>query len=214
MSNSSTPHQNQPIVSTGLSLDEAEAAMILVHGRGASAESILSLSTELPHPKFAYLAPQAANNTWYPQSFLSPIEVNEPGISSGIAAIEALVERAVQAGIPHEKIVIGGFSQGACLTLEFVARHARRYGSVFAFSGGLIGSDGTPRDYEGSLNGTPIFIGCSDVDFHIPEARVHHSDEVLKNLGGDVTTKIYPNMGHTVNLDEINAVREMISTVV
>lgn len=214
MSNSSTPHQNQPIVTTGVSLDEAEAAMILVHGRGASAESILSLSTELPHPKFAYLAPQAANNTWYPQSFLSPIEVNEPGISSGIVAIEALVEQAVEAGIPHEKIVIGGFSQGACLTLEFVARHARRYGSVFAFSGGLIGPDGTPRDYEGSLNSTPIFIGCSDVDFHIPEARVHHSDEVLKNLGGDVTTKIYPNMGHTVNLDEINTVRAMISTVV
>jgi predicted esterase len=214
MNNPAAPHQNQPLMATGVSLDEAEAAMILIHGRGASAESILGLSTELPHPKFAYLAPQAANHTWYPQGFMSPIEVNEPGISSGMAVIESIIEHVVEAGIPHERIMIGGFSQGACLASEFVARHAQRYGGVFAFSGGLIGPDGILRDYEGSLDGTPVFFGCSDVDFHIPEQRVHHSAGILEKLGGDVTTRIYPNMDHTVNQDEIAFVREMMAGVV
>lgn len=208
------PHGNQRVLATGVALDEAQAAMILIHGRGASAESILGLSTELPHPKFAYLAPQAANNTWYPQGFMSRIEVNEPGISSGMALIESIIERVVEAGIAHERIMLGGFSQGACLSSEFVARHARRYGGVFAFSGGLIGPDGTLRDYEGSLDGTPVFFGCSDIDFHIPEERVHHSAGVLETLGGDVTTRIYPNMDHTVNQDEIAFVREMMAGVI
>lgn len=204
------PHVGQPVVQTGLALDAAKRAMILVHGRGDSARGIIGLARELPADDMVYVAPQAANNTWYPHSFLAPIPNNEPGISSGIAAMRSVIETLNAAGIDDAHIFIGGFSQGACLSLEYVARHARRYGGVFALSGGLIGPDGTPRDYDGSLAGTPVFIGCSDVDFHIPLARVEESDAVLKALGGTVDTRIYPGMGHTINQDEIDAVRSMI----
>lgn len=203
-------HEGQPVLTSGRPLAEAKAAMILIHGRGATAESILGLAAELPHPQFAYLAPQAARYTWYPYSFLSPIELNEPWLSSALSVIGGLVAQVEEAGIPAEHIVIGGFSQGACLASEFVARHARRYGGLFAYSGGLIGPDGTPRDYEGSLDGTPVFLGCSDVDPHIPLERVKLSAEVLGNLGGRVTERIYQGMGHMVNQDEIEAVREML----
>lgn len=203
-------HQGQSVVAAGRPLAEAKAAMIMIHGRGATAESILTLAAELPHPDMAYLAPQAAGNTWYPYSFLSPIELNEPWLSSALEVISALVARIEEAGIPAGRIIIGGFSQGACLSSEFVARHARRYGGLFAYSGGLIGPDGTPRDYAGSLEETPVFLGCSDVDPHIPLERVQLSTEVLRNLGGRVTERIYRGMGHTINQDEIEAVREMI----
>lgn len=208
------PHQDQPVRTAGKPLDQAKAAMILVHGRGATAESILTLASELYHPDFAYLAPQAAGNTWYPYSFLASIQQNEPGISSGIAAIAALVDEIVDAGIPHERIVIAGFSQGACLALEFAARNARRYGGLIGYSGGLIGPDGTPRDYQGSLSGTPAFLGCSDIDFHIPKERVELTADVLTRLAGAVTTRLYPGMGHTVNQDEIETGRAMIAAVV
>ena len=148
-----TLHQNQPIYTSGKPLEQARAAMILIHGRGATAESILTLAEELYRPDIAYLAPQATGYTWYPYSFLVPIEQNEPGISSGIAVIESLVNEISAAGIPYERILIGGFSQGACLATEYTARHARRYGGLLGFSGGLIGPDGTPRDYAGSLDG-------------------------------------------------------------
>ncbi len=203
-------HQGQSVVAAGRPLAEAKAAMIMIHGRGATAESILTLAAELPHPDMAYLAPQAAGNTWYPYSFLSPIELNEPWLSSALEVISALVATIEEAGIPAGRIIIGGFSQGACLSSEFVARHARRYGGLFAYSGGLIGPDGTPRDYAGSLEETPVFLGCSDVDPHIPLERVQLSTEVLRNLGGRVTERIYRGMGHTINQDEIEAVREMI----
>jgi predicted esterase len=187
--------------------------MVLVHGRGAEAASILSLTQEFNQPAIAYLAPQAAGNTWYPHSFLSPLANNEPGITSGMTAVAAAIERAVQAGISPEKIVLLGFSQGACLCLEFVARHAQRYGGVAGLSGGLIGPEGTPRHYDGSLAGTPVFLGCSDVDFHIPKERVQHSADVLSGLGAAVTLQLYPGMGHTINHDEIKHVRRLLAAL-
>lgn len=208
------PHQGQPILATGAPLEQAQAAMVMVHGRGASAENILTLVDDLRRPDFAYLAPQAAGNTWYPNSFLAPIPSNEPGITSGLAVIAQVLERIAAAGIPPERTILLGFSQGACLTLEFVARHARRYGGVAGLSGGLIGPDGTPRDYPGTLDGTPVFLGCSDVDFHIPKERVDHSAEVLRGLGGAVTERLYRGMGHTINQDEIDAVRAMMAAIV
>ncbi len=209
-----SPHQGQPVLSAGAPLAQANAAMILVHGRGASAADILTLVSEFDQPDWAYLAPQAAGNTWYPYSFLAPIAQNEPGISSGLTAVAHLFAYITTTGIPAERIVLLGFSQGACLTLEFAARHARRYGGVVGLSGGLIGPDGTSREYPGSLDGTPVFLGCSDVDFHIPKKRVEESTAVLRQLGGDVTMRLYPGMGHTINQDEINVVRELMREVV
>jgi phospholipase/carboxylesterase len=208
------PHQGLPVLTAGEPLASARAAMILVHGRGATATDILMLAEELAQPGFAYLAPEAANNAWYPNSFLAPLASNEPGLSSGLELIASLLEQVNKAGIAAERVVIVGFSQGACLSLEFVARHARRYGGVIALSGGLIGPDGTPRDYAGSLAGTPIFLGCSDIDPHIPKDRVLHSAEVLQALGGQVTAKLYPRMGHTINRDEILVARGIVEGVI
>jgi predicted esterase len=207
-------HENGPIYSAGAALEQASGAMILIHGRGATAPSILSLAAEFQQPGLAFLAPQAAGNTWYPYPFMSPLEANEPALSSALRTIQHTLEQVRQAGIPDERIVLLGFSQGACLTLEFAARNARRYGSVIGLSGGLIGPDDTPRDYPGSLDGTPVFLGCSDVDFHIPVGRVHESAEVMSRLGGHVTKRIYPGMGHTVNEDEIAYVRDLLAALV
>jgi predicted esterase len=187
--------------------------MIMIHGRGASASSILTLAAELRHPEFAYLAPDASGNTWYPYSFLSPLEMNEPGITSGLQAIADLLATVEAAGIPAERTILLGFSQGACLALEFVARNARRYGGVAGLSGGVIGPDGTPRDYAGSLDRTPVFLGCSDIDAHIPKERVELTADVMRALDGDVTMKLYPGMGHTVNEDEIERVRGIMDRV-
>jgi predicted esterase len=207
------PHGGQPVRMMGEPLATARAALFKVHGRGATAEDILSLTEELDGPRFAYLAPQAAGHQWYPNSFLAPIASNEPGLSSGLAVLAALLEQIAAAGIPPERTLLLGFSQGACLTLEFVARHARRYGGVAGLSGGLIGPDGTPRDYAGSLAGTPVFLGCSDMDFHIPKERVEESAVVLRRLGGLVTARLYPQMGHTINMDEIGAVQEQMAAL-
>lgn len=207
-------HGSQPTLTAGEPLERARAAMILVHGRGGSADDILTLVDEVGAPGFAYLAPQAADHTWYPNSFLAPIPGNEPGISSGMAVLRGLLERVGAVGIPPERTVLLGFSQGACLALEAAARHARRYGGVAALSGGLIGPDGMPRDYAGSLDGTPVFLGCSDVDAHIPAARVRESAEVMRRLGGKVTLRLYSGMGHTVNADEVRRVREMAAALV
>lgn len=207
------PHQGLPVLTAGEPLASARAAMIMVHGRGATAADILLLAEELPRPGFAYLAPEAAGNAWYPNSFLAPMTSNEPGLSSGLALIASLLKQVSKAGIPAERVVIVGFSQGACLLLEFVARHARCYGGVIALSGGLIGPDGTPRDYSGSLAGTPVFLGCSDIDPHIPKDRVLHSAEILQALGGQVTAKLYPRMGHTINRDEILVARGIVDKV-
>lgn len=207
-------YRAQKIVRRGEPLRTANAAMILVHGRGARAEDILMLVDEFDENKFSYLAPQAANSTWYPNSFLAPIESNEPGISSGLAVVEDIVAEIEDAGLPSERIVLLGFSQGACLTLEFAARNARRWGGVVGLSGGLIGPEGTPRNYTGSFQQTPVFLGCSDVDPHIPKERVIETAQVLMALGGDVVMKLYPSMPHTVNHDEIRAVNTLMKSVV
>ncbi|HVD59518.1 MAG TPA: dienelactone hydrolase family protein [Gemmatimonadaceae bacterium] len=209
----SSPHQGQPVRSAGAKLENATAAMVMIHGRGATAESILTLVPAIDTPGFVYLAPQASGNTWYPNSFLSPIPSNEPGITSGLAAIDDLMARISAASIPPERTMLLGFSQGACLSLEYAARHARRYGGIAGLSGGLIGPDDTPRDYPGSFADTPVFLGCSDVDFHIPAERVHETALVLERMGASVTKRLYPGMGHIVNDDEVNAVREMMRVV-
>jgi phospholipase/carboxylesterase len=200
----SGPHQDQPVATAGASLESATAAVIIVHGRGASAGSILGMAGEFDHDGVAYLAPQAAGHEWYPQSFLAPVEANEPGRSSGLGAIADIVDNANDAGIPRDRVLIGGFSQGACLASEFVARNPTRYGGLAALSGGLIGEAIDRAAYSGDLEGTPAFLGCSDVDPHIPEERVHETAAVLEDLGADVTTRIYEGMGHTVNQDELD----------
>ena len=202
------------MLAAGRPLEAARAAMILAHGRGAGAADMLALARELHDPDFAYFAPQAPENTWYPHGFLAPIESNEPWLSSGLATIGKLVERIETAGIPAGRIMLVGFSQGACLTLEFAARNARRYGAIVGLSGGLIGPDGTPRDYPGSFERTPAFLGCSDRDPHIPKARVDETARVFEAMDAEVTERIYPGMGHTVNQDERDCVRGLMLRVV
>ena len=209
--NDQDPHDGQPLLASGAPLATARAAMIMVHGRGGSAEDILTLAPAFGTSDVAYLAPQAARGTWYPFGFMSPIERNEPGISSGMRTIERVRARIAAAGIPAERTFFLGFSQGACLATEYVARHAGRFGGVAGLSGGLIGPAGTPRDYDGSLDGTAVFLGCSDVDGHIPAERVRETADVLRRLGGDVTMRLYPGMGHSINADEISAVKSMLS---
>ena len=204
------PHQNQPVRTTGAPLQQARGALVALHGRGATAESILTLSASLNAPDFSYLAPQADNNSWWPYSFLADIPKNEPGISSAMKAVEDVLERVVAGGVPLERTVLLGFSQGGCLAAEFAARHAQRFGGVVSLSGGLIGPDGTPRNYTGSFVGTPVFLGCSDMDAHIPAERVRLSAKVLEQLGGSVDMRLYPRMGHTINDDELEAVRSIM----
>ncbi len=205
------PHHGQPILTKGESPERARGAIIMIHGRGATAESILSVADALEVSGFAFLAPQAAGQEWYPNRFLAPLSSNEPWLSSALALLEGILSRLTAAGLPPERTILLGFSQGACLGLEFAARHAQRYGGVAGLSGGLIGPDGTPRDYAGAMDGTPVFLGCSDVDPHIPKARVVHTAEVLTGLGADVTMRLYPGMGHTINDDELESVRRMIT---
>ena len=211
---SQDPHRSQPVYAAGAPLDKAKAAMLMVHGRGAAAQDILSLALELRHTDFAYLAPQAMGNVWYPHRFMEPIERNEPWLSSALAKLASVLAQISAAGIPFERTMILGFSQGACLALEFGARNARRYGGLAGLSGGLIGPDGTPREYPGSLDGTPVFLGCSDVDPHIPKGRVDETAEVLRKLGGGVVERLYPNLGHTVNRDELTFVRGIMDPLV
>jgi predicted esterase len=207
-------HQNQPILTSGEELADARAAMIMIHGRGGAAANILELADELGVPGFVYLAPQAANNIWYPYRFLEPLERNEPWLSSALQVVGEVMAEVNEAGIPAERTMLLGFSQGACLALEFAARNAKRYGGVAGLSGGLIGPDGIPRLYPGSFAGTPVFLGCSDADFHIPKDRVRHTAEVLAGLGADVTERLYPNMDHTINLDEMKFVRAMMMALI
>ncbi|HET6847117.1 MAG TPA: dienelactone hydrolase family protein [Anaerolineales bacterium] len=208
-----SPHRGQPVRMVGQPLERARAAMLMVHGRGARAEDILLLAEEFGHPEFAYLAPQAVNNTWYPNRFLAPIPENEPWLSSALDFVGDVLQQIIASGVPSERTILLGFSQGACLNLEFAARNARRYGGVVGLSGALIGPDDTPRNYPGSLAGTPVFLGCSDVDFHVPKERVDQTAEVMRRLGGQVTERLYPNMGHTVNQDEIDFVKGMMQAV-
>jgi phospholipase/carboxylesterase len=208
------PHAGQRVMHAGAPLDTARAVMIMVHGRNAAPENILELTDVLDRPEFAYVGPAAAGGTWYPYSFMAPREQNEPGISSGLAVIESLVTTLLARDFAAERIMLLGFSQGACLTSEFSIRHPRRYGGVMALSGGLIGPPGTTwDDVTASLDGTPVFLGCSDVDPHIPAERVRESEAVFRRLGAAVTRKLYPGMGHLVSGDEIENVQRVMDEV-
>lgn len=205
------PHRGRPLVTAGTDLDAATAAVVLVHGRGATARSIVRMAGSFHRPGVASLAPQANRNTWYPNPFTAPVESNEPGRTSGLQAVADAVDEANAAGIPTERVALLGFSQGACLGSEFVARNPTRYGGLAALSGGLIGETVDPADYAGDLEGTPAFVGCSDVDPHIPVERVHASADVFERLGADVTKRLYPGMGHTINRDEREHVASMVA---
>jgi len=206
------PHAGQPLLTSGAELASASAAMIMVHGRGASADDILELAYVLEAPGFAFLAPQAAGNTWYPNRFLAPINSNEPGVSSALSVLADIESKVVHAGIPADHVFLLGFSQGACLALEYSARNARRFGGIIGLSGSLIGPADAPRDYAGSLSGVPVFMGCSDVDPHIPQDRFLASADILKRLGADVDARVYPGMGHVINQDEVDAVSRMLNS--
>src|SRR5262245_61687362 len=200
------------ILTSGVPLVGAGKAAILLHGRGASAESILSLADLFAVDDIAYLAPQAPGYSWYPYSFLAPLDANEPALSQALATVDDLVDTLAKDGIAADRVVLLGFSQGGCLALEYAARNPRRYAGVIGLSSGLIGPENTRRNYPGSLSGTPVFIGCGDRDGHIPLPRVKESTQVLRALGGDVTERIYPGMGHSINDDEIERVREMLKS--
>lgn len=204
------PHAGQPVAEAGSAIDQARAAVVMVHGRNAGPANILDLVPRLARPELAYLAPAASGRTWYPYSFMAEITSNEPGLSSGLAVLEATIARIEAAGVPQSRIVLVGFSQGACLAAEFAVRHAARFGGVVIFSGGLIGPPGTHWDYPGSFEGTPVFLGCSDQDSHVPEPRVNESASVFARMGADVTKRIYPGMGHVVNDDEIAFARTVL----
>lgn len=224
------PHASAHVAQSGAALADAVGALVLLHGRGASAESILALAPEIGGDGWAALAPQAAGGAWYPHSFLAPLEANEPWLSSAIRAVLATVGQAQAAGIARRRIVLGGFSQGACLALEVAARSAGRWGGVFALSGGLIGTGPGPTDapplqgmggiypdkafdYDGDVAGTPVFIGAADIDPHIPLARLERSADVFRQRGAAVDLRVYPGLGHAVHPDEIQAVCALVAGV-
>lgn len=209
--NGADPHAHVPVLREGPPLEETTAAAILLHGRGGRAEDVLGLARALEEPRLVYLAPQAADSAWYPQSFLAPIERNEPWLSSALDVVRRLLDTLAEAGIPAERTLLLGFSQGACLALEFTARNAARFGGVAGLAGGLIGAPGTPRDYSGSLEGTPVFLGCGDRDPFVPMERFEETALVFAGLEADVTRRVYPGMGHIVNEDELEHARRLAS---
>ncbi len=188
----------------------ASKALIMLHGRGGSPEDILSIAQYLPVKDYALYAPQASGYSWYPQSFLAPPPANEPWLSSALEQIGTLADEIVQKGIPAKNIYFLGFSQGACLTLEYTCRHAQRYGGVVAFTGGLIGDRIYSERYKGNFEQTPVFIGTSDPDPHVPVDRVYESETILKNLSAAVTVKVYPSMGHTITEDELQKASRIV----
>lgn len=213
---SDDPHANQPIERAGADLEDASAAMILVHGRGARARGMLGLANEIGRDDIAYVAPQAQRGTWYPNSFLAELEANQPHLDSALSLLDGVVESVTSGGngaVPLERTILLGFSQGGCLATEYAARNADRYGGVVALSGGLIGPEGTPREYDGSMEGSPVFVGCGDQDQHIPVDRVEETARVFTDLEADVEKRIYEGVGHTVLEDELEYVRELVANV-
>ena len=208
------PHVGQPVMGAGPPLGRSPVVVIMVHGRNAGPENILDLVPRLARSNVSYLAPGAADRTWYPYSFMADIASNEPGLSSGLEVLRLLVARVEQAGVPRHRIVLLGFSQGACLTTEFAVRHSARYGGVAVYSGGAIGPPGTRWDELGQFEGTPIFLGCSDRDAHVPEPRVTESAELCARMGAAVTKRIYPGMGHLINDDEIRWTQDLLDSLV
>ncbi len=204
------PHAGQPLATAGAPLGKSPVALIMVHGRNAAPANILSLVPSFGRPDLTYLAPAAAGGTWYPLSFMAEKEKNEPGLSSAQWVLDQLVRHVVDSGVRKDRIVLLGFSQGACLSAEFAASHADRYGGVVLYSGGLIGPPGTTWNYPGSFGGTPVFLGCSDVDAHVPKTRVDESAAVFQRIGATVTERIYPGMGHLVNDEEISFTRTLL----
>ncbi|NGP89272.1 alpha/beta hydrolase [Fodinibius halophilus] len=208
------PHQGQPIAEAGAPAGRAKAGMIMLHGRGATAKSILSLSDEFAQPDVRYLAPQADTHTWYPHPFTDPLTKNQPQLSSALQAVSKLIKQMNNEGIPNEKIVLLGFSQGACLALEYTARYPQRMGGIIGLSGGLIGEKIDPTHYTGDLQDTPVFIGVGTNDHHLPMARIHQSAKILRQQGANVTKKLYPDTGHKVVEDEIKIVRGLLSKII
>lgn len=206
----SGPHAGQPVLHAGAPLADARTAVVLAHGRGGSAWDMLGLARELDTPGVAFLAPQAAGHTWYPLRFLAPYEDNEPWLSSALDVLAAVTETVAAAGITDRHIVLSGFSQGGCLALHFAASRARRWGGLVGFSSGLIGPPGVTWDFPGSLEGAPVFLGCSDADPHIPQERLHETATALTALGGTVDLRVYPGLGHTLNRDELDAARAIV----
>lgn len=207
-------HQDQPVSESGAPPTRAKAAMILLHGRGATAKGILTLSDDLAQPDVRYLAPQAYNRTWYPYPFTDPVEKNAPWLNSALQKINDLIIQINGEGIATEKIVLLGFSQGACLAQEYAARHPKRYGGVVGLSGGLIGKNLQPQDYTGNLESTPVFIGSGDRDPWFDIERIHQSASIFENLGGDLTKQIYPGKGHTIVDEELKQIRKMIAGII
>lgn len=207
------PHHEQSVVAAGRPLGQAPIAMIMVHGRNAGPENILDLVPRLARQDLTYLAPAAAGRTWYPFSFMTEIERNEPGLSSALSVLGSLVSRIESAGVPRSRIMLLGFSQGACLTAEFSIRNAARYGGIAILSGGAIGPPGTRWDVAGDFAGTPVFLGCSDRDAHVPESRVRETADVFSRMGANVIEQIYPGMGHTVSDDEVACVQSLIDAI-
>jgi predicted esterase len=207
------PHEGQPVLETGAPLGRGAAVAIMVHGRNAAPSNIVDLARRWDRPALTYLAPAAANGTWYPHSFMADVASNEPGVSSGLALLASLVTKAESAGVARSRIVLCGFSQGACLVSEFAIRHASRFGGVLIFSGGAIGAPGTAWEYGGGFDGTPVFLGCSDRDAHVPESRVRETADVFARMGADVTLRIYSGMGHLVNDEEIAVAQHLLDAV-
>lgn len=205
------PHAGTRTLTYGASLKDARVAMIMLHGRGATPEDILGLAPAIDRGDVAYLAPAAMHMTWYPNTFLVPQQANQPWLNSALQRISGLLGQVETAGIPMERVFLLGFSQGACLTLEYTARHTWRYGGVAGLSGGLIGTEDDLVGYHGLLDGTRVFLGCSDVDPHIPVERVDRTAGILQTLGANPTVRIYPGMGHLVNADELDAVQRMLT---
>jgi phospholipase/carboxylesterase len=207
------PHGGLPVVAAGAGLDESRAAIIMIHGRNAGPRNILDLVPRLGRPGFSYLAPTASNNTWYPYGFMEETAKNEPGIPSALQVLDQIVADVVARGVRKDHVMLLGFSQGACLAAQFAVSRADRYGGVIVCSGGLIGPPGSTWDFSGSFAGTPVFLGCSDSDAHIPKARVEESAAIFERMGAAVTTRLYAGMGHLINDDEIVIARTMMDRV-